>query len=370
LLLFVLVAVGIQISMRIPIANDEYYSINSSVSHTTYGAMWAGKIGEGGNAPLFYFLEKLQFNAFGYQPPVAWSEDVYSPKDKIFIRFQSVLYVSLSLCALFWYFARRYSLLMGFYSVAVAVSSFIILSHWAEARPYPLWFALSMAQSLLLLEILNPQNIKRQKLWGWLILVNILLAVTTSLSMVQITASAIILWLAGERNVLRHLQIFLLPLTICLFYYFRSPKYDFFFVDGPLALINANIPKDRLVIIGLFTGVFLYMNGSISAFLKKYEGRFLIFTALMLFFFSLVLFKLKLHSVAQQGFQLSSRYFIALAPVGIVGVTLFSFYLVNAFKSKAARIGMALLLLAFLAFRFYKTIQFVHPKFFTLFNLF
>lgn len=75
-----------------------------------------------------------------------------------------------------------------------------------------------------------------------------------------------------------------------------------------------------------------------------------IFTAVLAV---LVLLKLK-EVPAGEGFQISCRYFICLAPLGIIATSLFSYYLVIS-HNKQWRICMLVFLLVFLVWRINRT---------------
>ncbi|MBI4309441.1 MAG: hypothetical protein HY591_03820 [Candidatus Omnitrophica bacterium] len=350
--------------------NDESYSLVSSIMGRSYGRMLVGDMGgvEGNNTPLFYVLQKLQCDVFSYHMPQAWVDGKWDREDifsQVFLRVQPVLFIALSLSALFYYFAVRYSLTVGFYSVMVALSSFMLWAHWTEARPYALLFFLTTAQILLLLELLRGTP-SGHKVWGWLALVHCLLALTTSVSALQIVACSVVLWSFSCRQWQRYLAMTVLPVSICLFYYFTFPNvsnFIFHFVDGPVALISANIPKDRFFIIFIFA---LFFWGRRWQAKDRnpiaLEGKYIVFLGLMLLAYAAVLVRFKAMEPANgyQGFQVPARYFMSLTPAGIVATTLFSVWLVRASDPKFVRPAVVLGLIVFLTFRLHRTSEVFH----------
>jgi len=335
--------------------NDERWTLTNSVLGLSYLDILRGRIGEGNNSPLFYILQKLQCAVFAYQPPMDWPWEGKHLFSQVFLRVQPVVSMSLAVSVLFYYFAVNSSLLAGLYSVAVALSSFMLWDHWAEARPYALWFLLTTLQMLLLTDLLRSRN----KNWGGLALVHGLLALTTSIGMVQIAAASLALWLFSERKWRSYITMAAVPLAIGLFYYFSAPKYNFCFVDGPVALINANIPKDRMAIAVIFALALAFGRKKDQP--LPPEGRYLVFMAVMLACFALVLLRLKM-TASSSGFQVSNRYFMPLTSVGIMGTTLFSIWLVQQPKSKLFKMTVIGMLAAFLIFRIYRVLPFIHSS--------
>lgn len=363
ILFVLLLAFGLWQASRAPLWNDEFYSLVSSILGKSYGQIVNGGMGqvEGNNSPLFYLSQKLQCDVFAYHAPDVWLQGHWNVTDRfsqVFLRIQPVLYVALAITALFYYFAVHEGLLAGFYALAVGMSSFMLWHYWFQARPYALWFSLTMAQVLLLIDIFKNSNYSGQ--WRKLAVVHWLLAFTAAISMVQITAAACVLWLFERRKKYTYIWMALLPLAVCLYYYAISPKFAFFFADGPMALVNANIPKDRLLIVLIFALVFVCKGWKQKDWTSRPEGRYLLFLAFMISCFILVLLRLKSTAcLPGQGFQISNRYFIALTPVGIIGTVLFSMYLVRTCRSRPIQVLVMGALAALLIFRIQKTIQFL-----------
>ncbi len=361
-LFILLLGLGLWIASQRTLWNDEYYSLFSSTLHISYKSMVMGDIGEGNNFPLFYILQKAQCDLFSYHPPQEWVEGHWGGVhvfDQFFLRIQSVVLMSMGLSTLFYYFCRRNSWLVGAYALAVAVTSTLFWFHWTEARPYAVWISLSLFQILLLLNILENPGGQNKKSWIYLFLVHWLMALTISLGIIQILAAGVALWMFHRPKLLWYIPLVLIPLGICGFYYLHAPHYPLFFVDGPVALISANIPKDRLFII-FMSAVVLFLQCRRKNTMARLEIKYLVFLLLLLGGFGLVLFTLKYgQAEGQHGFRISSRYFLPLLPMGTVGTVLFSVYLVSAFPSRVWRAAAIMILAGFLLFRAHKTIQHV-----------
>lgn len=362
LLFILLVSQGAWIASQRPLWNDESSSLIGSTLANSYKAILIGGLGEGNNSPLFYILQKAQCDLFSYHLPQEWVKRHWEGGpafDLIFLRIQSIIFMSAALSALFYYFSRRNSLLAGVYALAVAITSTLFWVHWTEARPYAVWVSLSVFQILLLLNILENPSSQNKKGWICLSLVHWLMALTITLSVVQIIAVGAALWMFRRPRLIWYVLLVLVPVGICAYYYIHTRHNPYFFIDGPVALINANIPKDRFFIIFISAAVLILQCRGKKC-MAHLEIKYLVFLLLLLGGFGLVLLKLNLAQAADhKGFQVPSRYFLPLLPAGVVGTVLFSVYLVSAFPSRVWRAALMVILAAFLVFRFHKTTQFV-----------
>jgi len=356
-LFIVFLGIGAWKASQRPLWDDEHYSLIRDTLGISYKTMLLGGIGEGNNSPLFYILQKAQCDLFSYHMPEDWAQEKCGgvhAVDQIFLRIQSVVFVSVALSALFYYFARRNSLLVGVYAVALTMTSTLFWDHWTEARPYAGWFALSTFQILFLLRLLENKADQLKNNLRCLVLVHLFLSLISSISIVQITVASIVLWIFQRPKWFWYLPLIIIPMGIMAYYYVHAPRYDFFFVNGPIELINANIPKDRLIII-FIPALILFFRSYRRDWKGYLENKFLVYLVLMLGAFGLVLLKLKWSQSGQRGFWISSRYFLSLLPAGIVGTVLFSVYWAHAFSAKVWKTGVVVFLAIFLVFRVYKT---------------
>ena len=361
ILFVLLVAFGLSVASHRSLWNDEYYSLLHTSLGNSYKSIILG-LHVGSNSPLFYILQKAQCDLFSYHPPQEWVkghwEGVHAV-DQFFLRIQSVVFMSAALSAVFYYFARRNSWGLGLYALAVTMTSFLFWVHWTEARLYAGWFALSLFQILFLLDILEGPINQNKKSWRYLVFIHWLLALTSTASAVQIMAAGAVLGMFHRPKLLWYVPLVLLPVGICGYYYIQAPHYSFYFVDGPLALINANIPKDRFFFIFMSALVLIFQCRGKNC-MGYLEIKYLVFFLLMLGAFGLLLAKLK-YAQAQggQGLQISNRYFLSLTPGGIVATVLLSEYLIRAFPTRVWKAAAVVILAAFLIFRFQRMVQLV-----------
>ncbi len=352
---------GLWVSAGKRLWNDEVFSFFNSVNNISYTQMALAKIPEGNNTPLFYAMQKAWLSLGSYRMPVTWV-DMHSPSvypdfySNIFLRFWPVVCMSLAVVGVFYFFSRFYSIWLGLYALLVALSTFMVWAYAFEARPYALWFLLTTIQGCLFIRCWGDQK-AYERLVPWLILCHVLLALSVVFSLIQISAVCLLLWVLKDRDWRRYIGLWLIPTIMALFYYTHAPKYKFFFVDSMRELISANLPTDRLLILALF-GVFWFFNG-VKGEAKRLTGAFGGFTLMVLLGCWVVLATLPLKDPDKiEGFRISNRYFICLAPLGIMATTLFSYYLTQAFKGWM-RWLVVLALLVFLLWRMYRTVQLI-----------
>lgn len=342
-LFIALVGIGLTISSKSPIQNDEHYTQVASIHHLSYVDQISGRIPEGGNAPLFYFLQKLFLQVIHYQTPAQWLQQRWDNDagSQIALRIIPVICMSLSVVLVFHYFCRSYSLGIGFYSLFIYFSSYMLWAYWAQARPYALLVFLTTAQSVVFLKGLEKcPGTNRDKSWVMLAGINLLLGLTSTLSLGEILAVSAIWWAFKERDWKKYIWITLLPVLIVLFYYAYAPKYQFYFGLSPEQLIRDNVSRDRFDIVFIFL-ILLAVDGwrrkiqwskpAIGEEIKK-PLPYLIFMALVLASSAAVLGLFALHAKPGQGFAISSRYFIYLTPIGVFATTLLTVSLVRSFS--------------------------------------
>ena len=346
--------------------NDEIFTQFSSINQP-YKEMLLGEIQEGSNSPLFYVGQKLlcdlahsdatqrMENAVGAGNHFPW----YLPEaySQIFLRINSVFFMSLAISLIFYFFLRFYSVWGALYSLLLSISSFTVWVYWAEARPYSLWFLLTTTQSLLFLCLMELRgNVQAdssvvRRAWHCLAANHLILSFSSIFSIMQILIVSFLLWIFLEKDWRKYLALTVLPSMVCMVYYRLTPRYHFIFNDTPWQLINANFPKDRLVITVLFAVFLLFDYFLISKQKPKQnkslsERSYLALTFLMLLVAGIVLWKFKMEEPADhKGFAISNRYFIYLTPVGIISTTLFS---ISIFRSLTKKVWLQIFFLIFI----------------------
>ena len=166
--------------------------------------------------------------------------------------------------------------------------------------------------------------------WRWLAGTNILLSLTSILSMGEIAAASWIWWLSKERDWRKYLALTALPVLIILFYYCHAPHYQFYFELSPEQLIRDNFSRERVDFLFIFLILLSIFSASqrgkiklrvTDAILKP--CRYIIFLGVVLAFSAGVLwlfaFQVKSGPVR---FPITSRYFIYLTPIGVIAATL------------------------------------------------
>lgn len=331
LVLLVALSFGYFLSAHKPLENDELFTHIHSVEGLSYPNILTMNIPEGNVSPLFYLTQKAFLDTVHFRLPFVWDGSwfVKDLSSQIVLRCLANVFMALSITLVFYFFARFYSVGIGFYGALVASSSYMTLAYWVIARPYALWNFLSTVQVLLFLYILKEDNNKK-KLWRLLLGTHFLLALTISFSVVQIAAVSLILFLFKDRDLRKYIFLTFVPVVVCFIYYFATPKYSFYFIDNAIQLISASFSKERLALVIVLGGFLSWMvlrrrAGSTWEKLKDYKVVFLFFTILMLFFTILVLGLFYLKATGQGvGFSLSNRYFIYLSPIAAIAVTFFS----------------------------------------------
>mgnify|MGYP003392392016 CR=1 FL=1 len=330
--------VGFWIARHKALWTDEYYSQVSSIHSISYADQFSGRIPEGGNAPLFYSLQKLFLQLIHYQIPAQWLQGHWysDAPSQILLRINPIIFMSLSVSLVFYYFYRRYSLGIGFMSLFIYISSYMLWVYWAEARPYALIVFLTTVQSLLFLKAVQDRQ-GFSRIWKWLALVHLLMSSTFIFSVGPILAVSLSLWSMIDRDWRKYLFLTLLPVAVSLFYYVHAPKYQFFFGLSPEQLIRDNISRQRFDILFIFL-IFLsvYFWGRKNQRAKVTIGEeilkpvpYIIFMALVLASTAVVLVSFALHAKQGQGFPITSRYFIYLTPIGVIAATILSVSLIK-----------------------------------------
>jgi len=308
---------GFKLALEKPLWTDEIYSQLSSVQGKSWSEIWTGKIKEGNNSPIFYSVQKLICAVTGWHSDFLWQKQ--ERRDRVVMRFAPVVCMSAGLAIIVGYFTAVYSMIGGLVAFVLCVTSFMVWTFWAEARPYAMMFTMSAIQALLIFQYYRKENVR--VLWG-LGVVNIVLAFLSSLSVIQIFASGLVIALKGCCRIWLLALTVGIPLAIAFFYYSRADHYSFWFASHglPLSLIKANMSSERLVaffVIPCLIWVWDRRSGASGtpAFLSLVVWAWLTFLG-----YCLLLGVLWIKQNPPEGFEISNRYFMTLTSVGIVAV--------------------------------------------------
>lgn len=356
---------GFSMAAKRPVWNDEIYSQKASIESLSYKDIFAGKIREGNNSPLFYSAQKALAQIFSYTSPRSMSTqygEYFDMRSQILLRLVSILSMSAMMIIFFHFFCKNLSFLWGLYSLGIIFSSFIIWPYWAEARPYVLWMLLGTLQMVYYLKIVMSPSEPRQSLRN-LAIIHILLSLTTTISAVQIAAVTLLLW----RTMIRHKAVLFwavgLPFLIIFFYYSRAVKFSFWFKEAPYHIIFASVPMDRLALLGIFgLGLLIVvLKTSLKDLQERFKLEILAFSnfLLLLIAASALLLVFKMKETPLNGFQVSNRYFIFLFPSSVAAMVLSSRGLIKLCGDhKLLKIAGIFLILVFLCYRFQRTLPF------------
>ena len=380
LAIFLVLSTGwLTLAKSIPLWNDEIFSQDRSVQNISYQEMFLGGIPDGNNSPLFYLTQKVSQHTIGYKWPGTYdSNPLYAIPNRpgtrlvdterfanAFLRALPVACMSASITLIYFYFTTYWSIWLGYYSVLLSLSTFVVWEYAFHARPYALWFFLTSLQFILLLKSLDARSAQRNTTLLWITLVHWLLSFTVILSAVQIIAACMVLWLFGERRVFWHTLMSAGPIFITAAYYIVViPHLNIYFVDGPIALLGASLPLDRIAIIvsGLIIvgASVLYREKPLREIVDKpqlLQGA--CFFLLLIYCGSiLILMKFKFEDLGFGDSYVSNRYFIFLAPVGIVMASIASHYITTLTKGFYRIVGL-LILFTLMVLRFSRTFDLV-----------
>ncbi len=326
--LFVLLFVfGLRLAALKPLWNDELYSQIYSVEKLSYSQILLGHVPEGNNSPLFYILQKGVCDMTHFQLPFVWKGQwsIAQPQAQLTLRLMPNFFMSLALAIIFYMFAKQYSSMAGVYAFLTALSSSAVWVYWVEARPYALWFTLSLFQLLYFLQFICQKD-KRLQAWQKLTVVHIFLSLTAVFGAVQVFIVSLLLFGFYEKKLTRYLLILFLPLAFGFYYFLNAPHYVFCLPPDPGVLIWENFSVERLLLV-LLCGIFALSAGSQNK--KQSLDVLLPYGILVALFFGAVLGIMVCFAMTTQpnwkGFMISSRYFIFLAPLGIVSTVVFLF---------------------------------------------
>lgn len=348
--------VGVFYSELKPLWNDELFTQVNSVEKLSYGQILGARVPEGNNHPLFYVLQKGFCDLTGYRLPFEWRGEwhVGEPTGQIILRVLPNFFMTLALLIIFYKFSGEYSYAVGLYALGIAFSTPTVWQFWVEARPYGLWFLLSTLQIFLFRDIVRQPS--REKKWLALSVVHVLLSLTIFFGVIQIAiVSALLLIFTGRR----FNDVFLLcgiPLLLGFYYFTQTPKYHFNLSVHWIMLITDNLSWDRL---GL-----LVVGGSWIIWQRKAQKSsviFLILAGSLIFLAGLLLMAFHFMSnPAQQRFEIANRYFLFLAPLGIVGVPLLAAELFEMLRQHVwLALNLMVVLVGFLLLRLVQIAPFI-----------
>jgi len=357
---------------------DEHYSATRSITGASYSQILQGELAwEGNNAPFFYAAQKVLCDAGSYDPRYllpAVPNFRTDPFSNTYLRLISLFLMALAPAALFYYFSRRYSWGWGSFAALLCLSSWLFWWYGLEARPYIHFLTLTILQAIIFLELARYRE-GDGKLWPWLGIVNALLALTITASILQtfFIGAWFVFFSRRLLNGPRIFFAFIIPAAIASYYYSAAVKGGFWFPVPFYKYYLANIPWNVLAVaVGflVFAGLSLLLGRKERLSFIPWLGRDGIREAGPMAFFLLALsvtylvlmafLKMNELAPAQGGAPFANRYLINLVPVGIMAMTVFSHALFRSFKDERVKIYFIILLAAILAWRFVYAYLYVH----------
>lgn len=381
ILFFCSLAIGLNIASKKPLWHDEVLSQSISVEKRSYteilfgdyphyqktifskiyqkwihqGSAVIGDINEANRCPLFYLLQKIICQFLGYVFPHSYDIMSYRTFDgafdgtflisdfkaQIILRIQPILCISLTSALLFYFLSKHYSIWVGIYACGLLASSNLLWRYLVEGRFYALWILLTTLQCLFFLKIINSKTISPSLILK-VSIIHILLALTVIASIFQILIVALLLYFHKSRSLLHFLKLTIIPIVLCLGYYFLEPCYYVYGNNPMIYLIFRNFEPDLILINVLCASVILYqyyfdMN---SINYRSNEMFPLIQVSLLMPLFTLsagiILFSLLSRPSSPQSGGIYSRYFIFLLTPGIITTTVLINYIINCLKTKKA----------------------------------
>ena len=371
---------GFFIASGKPLWLDEHYSITHSTTSVSYIQILQGRFEEWNNAPLFYLGQKVLCDLVSYDPgtliPVRSAQGMVfytDPFSNVYLRLISIFFMALAPAALFYYFSRRYSWGWGSFAALLCLSSWLFWWYGLEARPYIHFLALTTLQVIIFLEIAGRKEGDR-KPWIWMGIINVLLALTVTTSVLQtlLIGAWFLVFSRRDLNVRRILLVFVLPALIAAYYYAIALKARAFFSVPIYKYYLSNVPWDIVVVVFVFL---IYAGSSwflgdkkpplLLRWLKRDEIKeagsmvFFMVSVSMVYFLVLLLLKMRELPLGQGGGPFAHRHLINLVPVGIIAMTVFSRALFQSFD-KRLRVFFIIVLAAILAWRFIYAYSYAH----------
>ncbi len=337
-------ALGYCLSARKVLWNDELYTQVQTIEGSSFGKIIKGDIREGNNAPLFYILQKSFLSAAQYRFPYPWKEGegrVYHLYSQMLLRTISNICMSLAIVMLFHYFCVNVSCWAALLSVVVSLSSYMVLAYGSEARPYALWFLLSIWQLLTFLKLQEAPEDKKS--WKTLGIIHCLLVLTVVISIGQIFVISLLLWLKQRQQLKKFIFLTLAPFAVCVYYFWLASSHGVlcpYHVPNVVMLIDGVFPLSYLVsfvFLALIYAFIRFRNGLLPDFMSGVFKR-IASCGVLIFLFTgslLAYYKFRERLSDDTIGYLNCRYFIYLTPLEIIATVFGVVFIFRLLKKNA-----------------------------------
>ena len=305
---------GLWLAQRRPLWCDEVFSQVTQVQALSYREIWFERKAEPNRSPLFYVVQKIVCDVFHFRLPQGWpaNQELSDVRAQFVMRLAPNVFMSLSLAVLFYFFARHYSLGIGFYAFLTGLSSVMVWDYWIEARHYALWFLLTTLQTIVFLRILHNRQ-PHSSQWKQLALIHGMLAFTNILSVIQIAGASVFLWIFKQKKFNDYIWAAVVPLLICAMYYDPSLSSSFVVKGNPFGLEETVVHREWMYVF-LIYGIFLGFGRN-----AQHKHFVLFVTALIVASSGMVAYyKFAGHG---DGRLFAHRYLLYLVPITIMGLT-------------------------------------------------
>jgi len=268
ILWLILFAVGMWLAAHKPLWCDELYGQKITIEGSSWGKILTGRFdNEGNNFPLYFAIQKALMSAVKLHFPDDLLKDfqlpvenrkyfllVY-PKGQIILRLLPDALMTTAIVFLVRFFWVREGMMVGLMALLSALSSGMVWGYWAEARPYPLWFLLTLLQALFVIAVLSGEKFSG-KIKVRLIIVNWLLAVTAPLGFIQVIFVQEILFLSGQRQLKDYFWAGILPVCAALFFLSGRSHNSLYIAINPVDIISLNCSLEQIALLFFYLMAF------------------------------------------------------------------------------------------------------------------
>ena len=259
ILWLVLFVVGMWLAMHKPLWGDEIYGQKITIEGNSWDKILTGRLSnEGNNFPLYYTLQKIIMSVIKFHIPVEHGKDYLFayPQGQIILRLLPDALMTSSIVFLVRFFWIREGIMVGLMALLSALSSGMVWWYWVEARPYPLWFLLTMLQALFLIEILSESG-SAGKAKNHLIICHWFLAASAILGFIQVIIVQVILFLSGKRDLRYHFLGGILPVCTALLFLSGHSNNSLFIGINPVDIIRLNFSYEQSALLFFYLMAFL-----------------------------------------------------------------------------------------------------------------
>jgi hypothetical protein len=331
LILAVGFVIGQNVAWHKPLWTDEIFTQVSTNEGRSYLDIVCLRTEEGNRCPLFFLIQKAAMEALHFRLPFAWQREgfVVHRLSQEMMRLPAVVFMSLAIALMFWFFCRYYSVAAGVLVFLMALASIVVWFYWAEARAYSFWMLLTTCQTLLLLKMFMEEGRPRKALWHMLTVIHLALCLTILYGAAQVFLAAAVLRLWKGVPVRSFLWTALVPTLFSVMIFFNTPRLAAVYPVGiPESQVLVNFPPERLALVAIFC-LFLILAGHLKLLVTRDVAWAAAERLKPFFFFALAMFlggwgmMLVFKAMAAgKGTFCLVRYFVFLTPVAIIATSL------------------------------------------------